>query len=197
MQDHPVLGPLILVLVYIVCTVCLIPGSILTIGAGWAFQQAYNSTGIAILVGSIAVFLGAWCGSVLAFILGKYVFREKSESFAQKYKVMKALDKVIQNEGLKVVLLLRLCPLVPFSYFNYMMGITAVSFFDYAVGGLGMIPGTVVYVFVGTTIGSITDAATGNYDAGPAGLALLIVGSVLACAVIIYVSIIVKRYLNK
>lgn len=191
------MGPLILVLVYIVCTVCLIPGSILTIGAGWAFQQAYNSTGIAILVGSIAVFLGAWCGSVLAFILGKYVFREKSESFAQKYKVMKALDKVIQNEGLKVVLLLRLCPLVPFSYFNYMMGITAVSFFDYAVGGLGMIPGTVVYVFVGTTIGSITDAATGNYDAGPAGLALLIVGSVLACAVIIYVSIIVKRYLNK
>lgn len=36
-QDHKVLGPIILILVYIVCTVCLIPGSILTIGAGWAF----------------------------------------------------------------------------------------------------------------------------------------------------------------
>lgn len=190
------LGPLLLALVYIVCTVCLIPGSILTIGAGWAFQQAYNSTGIAILVGSIAVFIGAWCGSILAFFLGKYVFREKSESFAQKYKVTKALDKVIRQEGLKVVLLLRLCPLVPFSYFNYAMGITAVSFFDYAVGGLGMIPGTVTYVFVGTTIGSITDVATGNYDAGWAGITLLIVGSVLACAAIIYVSVIVKRYLN-
>ena len=154
-QDHPLLGPLLLILVYIVCTVCLIPGSVLTIGAGWAFQQAYNSTGIAILVGSFAVFVGAWTGSVLAFFLGKYVFREKSEQFAQKYKVTKALDKVIKNEGLKIVLLLRLCPLVPFSYFNYVMGITAVSFFDYAVGGLGMIPGTVVYVFVGTTIGSI------------------------------------------
>ena len=77
------------------------------------------------------------------------------------------------------------------------MGITGVSFFDYAVGGFGMVPGTIVCVFVGTTIGSIQDAATGNYDAGPAGLALLIVGSVLACFLIIYISIIVKRYLNK
>ena len=87
--------------------------------------------------------------------MGKYVFREKSESFANKYRVTKALDKAFKTEGLKVVLLLRLCPLVPFSYFNYAMGITAVSFFDYAVGGVGMLPGTVVYVFIGTTIGSI------------------------------------------
>eukprot|EP00354_Favella_ehrenbergii_P010775 CAMPEP_0170467436 /NCGR_PEP_ID=MMETSP0123-20130129/11016_1 /TAXON_ID=182087 /ORGANISM="Favella ehrenbergii, Strain Fehren 1" /LENGTH=81 /DNA_ID=CAMNT_0010733803 /DNA_START=683 /DNA_END=928 /DNA_ORIENTATION=+ len=76
------------------------------------------------------------------------------------------------------------------------MGITAVSFFAYAVGGIGMLPGTLVYVFVGTTIGSIQEAASGDYDAGSAGLALLIVGSVLACAAIIYVSIVVKRYLN-
>ena len=109
----------------------------------------------------------------------------------------KALDHAIKNEGLKVVTLLRLCPLVPFTYFNYVMGITAVSFFDYAIGGLGMIPGTIVYVFVGTTIGSIQDAATGNYDAGTAGLILLIVGSVLACVAIIYVSTVVKRYLNQ
>ena len=95
-----------------------------------------------------------------------------------------------------MVLLLRMCPLVPFTYFNYVMGITAVSFFDYAVGGFGMIPRTIVYVFVGTTIGSIQDAASGNYDSGAAGLVFLIVGCVLACAAIIYVSIVVKRYLD-
>ena len=82
MQDHRVLGPVILILVYILCTVCLVPGSILTLGAGWAFQQAYDSTGIAIVVGTLAVFIGAWTGSVIAFFLGKYVFRSKSEQFA-------------------------------------------------------------------------------------------------------------------
>ena len=87
--------------------------------------------------------------------MGKYVFREKSEEFARRYPVTKALDKAIQTEGLKVVTLLRLCPLVPFTYFNYVMGITAVKFSHYAIGGFAMIPGTIVYVFVGTTIGSI------------------------------------------
>lgn len=106
-------------------------------------------------MGTLAVFIGAWTGSVIAFLLGKYVFREKSEEFARRFSVTKALDKAIQTEGLKIVLLLRLCPLVPFTYFNYVMGITGVSFFDYAIGGFGMVPGTIVYVFVGTTIGSI------------------------------------------
>lgn len=142
------------------------------------------------------MFIGAWIGSVCAFFLGKYVFREKCEEYAQRFEILKALDQAIKTEGLKVVLLLRLCPLVPFTYFNYVMGITAVSFFDYAIGGFGMLPGTIVYVFVGTTLGSITDAASGNYSAGPAGLILLIVGSILACFAIIYVSIVVKRYLN-
>ena len=180
-----------------VSAVFLIPGSILTLGAGWAFQQAYNNTGVAVLVGTISVFVGAWCGSVIAFVLGRYVFRDVSEKWAAKYRVTKALDYAIKTEGLKVVLLLRLCPLVPFTFFNYIMGITGVSFFNYAVGGVGMLPGTIVYVFVGTTIGSIQDAASGNYDAGPAGLVLLIVGSILACVAIIYVSIMVKKYLNQ
>ena len=92
---------------------------------------------------------------MLAFVLGKYVFRSKSEQLAAKYRLLSALDKAFKTEGLKIVLLLRLCPLVPCSIFNYVMGITAVSFFDFAVGGLGMLPGALVYVFVGTTIGSI------------------------------------------
>ena len=65
-----------------ISTVFLIPGSVLTLGAGWAFQQAYDSTGVAVLVGTISVFVGAWCGSIIAFTLGKYVFRESSEKCA-------------------------------------------------------------------------------------------------------------------
>ena len=74
-RTHKLLGPLLLALVYILATVCFIPGSILTLGAGWAFQQAYQSTLTAVVIGTIAVFIGAWIGSVLAFILGRYVFR--------------------------------------------------------------------------------------------------------------------------
>ena len=148
------------------------------------------------LVGTVAVFVGAMVGAIIAFVLGRFVFRQCSEKFAMKYRVSKALEHAIRTEGLKVVALLRLCPLIPFAPFNYVMGITSVSFFDYSVGSVAILPGTIVYVFIGTTIGSIQDAASGNYDAGPAGLIFLIVGSVLACVAIIWISIVVKKYLN-
>ena len=195
-RSHKFLGPILLILGYIVATVAFIPGTILTLGAGWAFQQAYSNTFIAVLIGTLSVWIGAEIGSCIAFLLGKFVLRELSEGLASKYKVTKALDKAIRTEGLKFVLLLRLCPLVPFNAFNYAMGITAVSFFHFALGGVGMIPGTIVYVFVGTTLGSITQAATGDYSGGTGALIMLIVGSVLACVAIVWVSIVVKRYLN-
>lgn len=70
----------------------------------------------------------------------------------------------MKDEGLKFTFLLRLCPLVPFNAFNYIMGVTGVKFWDFALGGFGMIPGTIVYVFLGTTISNITDAAMGEYE---------------------------------
>ena len=75
MQNHKILGPAILVLVYALCTIFLIPGSLLTLGAGLAFQQSYGNTGIAVLVGSLSVFIGAMIGLLIAFLLGRFVFR--------------------------------------------------------------------------------------------------------------------------
>ena len=120
-----------------------------------------------------------------------------SAKLASKYKITKALDHAIKTEGLKFVFLLRMCPLVPYNAFNYLMGLTKVSLFDYSMGSFGMLPATVVYVFIGTTVGSLTDLATGNYDAGVASLVFLIVGSILACGIIIFVSYKVKVYLNR
>jgi len=66
-----------------------------------------------------------------------------------------------------------------------------------------MVPGTLVYTFIGTTIASVGDVISGNTgdDEDSSGkilsLVLLIVGSILACGAIIYISYVVKRYLNK
>ena len=149
------------------------------------------------IVGATSVWVGAWIGSNLAMLLGRYLFRDSTTKLAHKYKIISAIDKAMEQEGLKFTFLLRLCPLVPYNAFNYTMGITGVKFVDYALGGFGMIPGTIVYVFIGTTISNIADAAAGNYESGWLGLVMLIVGTVLALAAIIYISIVVKRYLNK
>ena len=115
---------------------------------------------------------------------------------AEKHAIVGALDKAMETEGLKFTFLLRLCPLVPYNAFNYMMGITGVKFWDYAIGGFGMIPGTVVYIFIGTTVSNIADAATGNYEQSTLSLVFIIVGTILALLAIIYISCVVKKYLN-
>lgn len=60
-----------------------------------------------------------------------------------------------------------------------------------------MIPGTVAYVYLGTTISSIADASSGGFDGGPVELGLIIGGSVLAVVAVVLVTIRAKKELNK
>ena len=76
LRDNPVIGPVILSCVYIVAVLFFIPGSLLTIGGAVALQQAYKKTWLAVLVGTASVWTGAWIGSNLAMLLGRYLFRD-------------------------------------------------------------------------------------------------------------------------
>ena len=196
-ETHKFLGPICLCLIYIICVVFFIPGSILTIGAGLAFKQAYGTTWKAMIVGFLSVWIGASVGATIAMLLGRFVFKEFVTKLSMKYPLIKAIDKAIDTEGLKLIILLRLCPLIPFNAMNYLMGITSIQTRHYIIGNTGMIPGTLTYVFIGTTISDIADAVQGKNDQGTLIFVLLIVGSILACIGIIQVSIVAKRYLNE
>jgi uncharacterized membrane protein YdjX (TVP38/TMEM64 family) len=76
------------------------------------------------------------------------------------------------------------------------MGLTNVKIRDYMIAGFGMLPGTVVYIYIGTNISNIQQIISGDYDGGALPFVLLIVGSVLACVGIVYISIVVRRYLK-
>jgi uncharacterized membrane protein YdjX (TVP38/TMEM64 family) len=110
---------------------------------------------------------------------------------------MDAIDKAIHSEGLKLVILLRLCPVIPFNVLNYLLGITSVEAKHYIIGMVGMLPGTLVYVFIGTTISDIADTASGKSENNTLILVFLIVGSILGCAGIVWISIVAKRKLNE
>lgn len=77
------------------------------------------------------------------------------------------------------------------------MGITKVNLTKYALGGLGMIPGTIVYVYFGTAISNISDAASGNFNGGGLQLGLLVGGSVLAILAVCYVSYVARKEVKK
>ena len=111
---------------------------------------------------------------------------------------MKALERALKSDGLKVMILMRLSPIIPFIFVNYVLGVTSVTFADYAISTLFILPATMVYVFIGTTTGSIQDAALKkDGDMDTMKLFSLITGCFFALAATIYLSMKVREYLKQ
>ena len=96
---------------------------------------------------------------------------------------MAAVNRAVEAAGFKIVLLTRLSPVFPYNVSNYLLGITTVRTRDY----LGMLPGTVLYVFLGTAFKSISDLTKGHDEGSMAETILLAFGLLVTIVVIIYV----------
>ncbi len=147
-------GIFIFIGVYAVATVLLAPGAILTIGAGFAFG---------LWKGFLAVSGGATIGAALAFLVARFIARDKIEAIAQRNDKFREIDNAIGRKGAKLIFLLRLSPVVPFNLSNYFYGLTAVKFWRYVLASwIGMMPGTFLYVYIGTAGKAAVSATAGG-----------------------------------
>jgi uncharacterized membrane protein YdjX (TVP38/TMEM64 family) len=150
-----VAGIFIFIVVYAAATVLLAPGSILTIGAGFAFG---------LWKGFLAVSAGSTLGAALAFLVARFIARRRVEAIAKGNDKFQRIDKAIGKEGVKLIFLLRLSPVIPFNLSNYFYGLTSVKFWPYVLASwVGMIPGTFLYVYIGIAgRAAVSAAATGE-----------------------------------
>jgi len=147
-----VVGIFIFIGVYAVATVLLAPGAILTIGAGFAFG---------LWKGFLAVSAGSTIGAALAFLVARFIARDKVEAIAKENEKFRNIDNAIGKQGAKLVFLLRLSPVIPFNLSNYFYGLTGVKFWPYVLASwLGMMPGTFLYVYIGTAGKAAISAAS-------------------------------------
>lgn len=149
-----VAGIIIFIGAYAIATVLLLPGSILTLGAGFAFG---------LWKGFLAVSAGATLGAALAFLVARFLARNKVEAMAEGSEKFQRIDDAIGKQGAKLVFLLRLSPVIPFNLSNYFYGLTGVKFWPYVLASwLGMMPGTFLYVYLGKAGKAAVSAATGG-----------------------------------
>ena len=92
---------------------------------------------------------------MLAFLLGRYLFRDCVQRMASRYKIFQAIDRALEGNGLKIMVLLRLSPLIPYTALDYMSGLTSISFWSYALALVAILPGTIAFCFLGATASSI------------------------------------------
>jgi uncharacterized membrane protein YdjX (TVP38/TMEM64 family) len=183
-------APIGFILIYNIATVLLVPGLVLTLGGGALFGLGW---------GSLYVFIAATLGATVAFLIGRYFARDWVNGKVQTMPRFQTIDHAIAREGLKIVFLLRLSPLFPFNLLNYALGITQVSLKDYVMGSLGMIPGTILYVYIGSLAGNVAMLGMGQAIDPQAQLwkwALQIVGFLATIGVTIYITKVAKAALN-
>jgi uncharacterized membrane protein YdjX (TVP38/TMEM64 family) len=102
----------------------------------------------------------------------------------------------VGREGFKIVLLTRLSPVFPFNLLNYAYGLTGVSLKDYVLASIGMIPGTIMYVYIGSLAGSLATLGTGTPPTNPAiQWTIRIIGLIATVAVTLYVTRVARRAL--
>lgn len=180
-------GVIVFIVGYALATVLFLPGWIFTVSAGLIYG---------IVGGTLVALAGAILGSSLAFLVARYLLRQNIEEMTRKNPRFRAIDEAIGKNGWKIVGLLRLSPLIPFNLSNYFYGITSISFASYvAVSAIGMIPGTLMYAYLGA-IGQAS-VSGGTSQRSPLQYLLLGIGLVATIAVTILVSRIAKNALKK
>jgi uncharacterized membrane protein YdjX (TVP38/TMEM64 family) len=183
------LGPIAFMIIYNLATILFIPGSILTLGGGVLFGLFW---------GSIYVFIAATFGATFAFLIGRYLSRDWVGNQIAKYPKFQAIDRAVAREGWKIVFLTRLSPLFPFNLLNYALGITQVSLKDYILGSIGMFPGTVMYVYIGSLAGDIATIGTQTQLPNPIlQWTIRIIGFAATVAVTVYVTRIARKALEE
>lgn len=182
-------GMAIFVLLYVLATVLFLPGSILTLGAGALFG---------VLKGSIIVSISATLGAVAAFLVGRYLARDWVAKKISGNPRFQAVDQAVAQEGWKIVGLTRLSPVFPFNLLNYAFGLTSVSLRDYFwATWIGMIPGGVMYVYLGSLAGDLALLGTEDHSRSSVEWALYLVGLAATVAVTIYVTRLARAALAK
>lgn len=179
----------------------LVPGSILTFGTGFAFGNAFDqNVPLGVLVAATAVFVGAVLGSLCAFILGRYAFRDwVQRHLLEKYKIFRAVDKAMQgSSGLQIMILLRLSPLIPFAALDYLLGISSITMWHYLLALIAILPATVVYTALGATASSLAiEDDEDNEGHKTIKLVMIILGIIFAVAGVLVASYYSKRELDK
>ena len=181
-------GVAIFIGVYIVATVLFVPGSILTLGAGFVYG---------VLLGTVWVSIASTIGATAAFIVGRYLARDWVAGKISGNARFASIDDAVGREGWKIVGLTRLSPIFPFNLLNYAYGLTKVSLRDYFLASwIGMLPGTVMYVYLGSLAGDLATLG-GERSRSTVDWIIYGVGLVATVAVTVVVTRVARKALGK
>ena len=168
--------------VYAIATLLFVPAWVFAVVAGAAFGLVW---GLLIAVAATVV------SATTAFLLSRYLFRDAVQRRADRHRLFKQLDRAVAKDGWKVVAMMRLTPVLPFTAKNYFFGLTKIGLGAYALAtAAGMLPGLLVKVY----LGAVGRAVVGMRD--PLQWAMLAIGLAASVAIMLWLGRFSRRRLH-
>ncbi len=187
-RELGVWGLVALALFWIPAAVLVVPGTLITLAGGALFG---------VPEATIAISLGSTAGACAAFLVGRTVARPWVERQVATNSRFQAIDRAIAAKGFKIVLLLRLSPVFPYNLLNYALALTRISFRDYFLATwIGMLPGTLMYVYIGSTIGELATLFS-KRERGLGEIIFFFGGLLVTVLVTVYITRVAKRALDQ
>ncbi len=135
------IAPLVYIGLYLVSTVFFLPGSPVTVLAGFVFGPLWG-----VFYASIASIISV----SVAFLIARYVARDLVEGWVKNNAQFRKIDEQVEEQGWRILMFTRLVPIFPFNLQNYAYGLTSIRFPIYVlVSAIFMLPGTIVLVQLG------------------------------------------------
>lgn len=182
-------GAVLVAVAYVPASILFLPGSVLTLGAGFAFG---------VVTGTVAVSIGATLGAASAFLVGRTLARDWVKAKVADNPRFRAIDRAVGREGFRIVFLTRLSPVFPFNLLNYAFGVTDVPFGKYVLASwIGMLPGTLMYVYLGSGLQSLAAVAAGDVEQGGAQRAFFLFGLAITVVVTVWITRLARRALDR
>ena len=190
-------APFILILINILITLFFLPGIFGALLWGYSYWFITTNIFLVLMAGTGTWFVGFSIGSIIAMYIGRYLAKSWIQKMHEKNKYLKAMSCCFEKKGFKIMFLLRLSPLIPFNVLNYAMGIYPVKLSQFLIANFGMIPGILVYVYIGTAVSSMGALFETNSGGSLIKIIMLAIGLIIAIGAVILIWVYTKKELTK
>lgn len=165
------IAPFVYIGLYLVSTVFFLPGTPVTVLAGFIFGPLWG-----VFYASVASIISV----SVAFLIARYVARDLVEGWVKDNAQFRKIDEQVEAQGWRILMFTRLVPIFPFNLQNYAYGLTSIRFSTFVlVSAIFMLPGTAVFVqFGGAFVSGEGDIWKTLLYLGVAGVLMLLLSLV-------------------
>ena len=195
--ENPITGSIIVFAIYVIFPVLCIPISFVAVSCGFIYYSEFGTLGLVLIC--CITWIGTCMAATISFWAARYLATDCMRKLSRRSTKFKIIQQLAKRNGFKVVAVFRLTLIIPFIAVNYILGTTKINTKSFMLGHVTLIPRSIVYPLLGSTIGRLSDAVGKSQSStkNPIAVATMVIGSSIAVIAFVAFGVAAKREFNR